>query len=314
MTAAGPEVAEGHRMTDTETLARRRIAYVRATVVRAQEPTSARPGDSAVILADGSIEGFVGGVCAENSVRLAALDTLRDGETLLLRVLPDHDSDFPDTPGARVVVNPCHSGGALEIFLQPMLPRPVLQVVGDTPISRAVGTLAAFLEFDLETVDPGRAGAGWADATAVVVAGLGRGEQDAIRAALDAGVGFIALVASHIRGAVVLDEMGVTEVERRRVHTPAGLNIGARTPPEIALSIMSEVIQAIRTEGLAPAAQPSPAQPSPAQLPDVPLEAVDPVCGMTVVTGPDTLHAAVGDEDFWFCRAGCRDTFLKQAA
>jgi xanthine dehydrogenase accessory factor len=301
-------------MTDTETLTRRRIPYVRATVVRAQEPTSARPGDSAVILADGSIEGFVGGVCAENSVRLAALDTLRDGETLLLRVLPDHDSDFPDTPGARVVVNPCHSGGALEIFLQPVLPRPVLRVVGDTPISRAVGTLADFLEFDLEPAGADRAGADWngadwADATAVVVAGLGRGEQDAIRAALDAGVGFIALVASHIRGAVVLDEMGVTEVERRRIHTPAGLNIGARTPPEIALSIMSEVIQAIRTEGLA-----SVAQPSPAELPDVPLEAVDPVCGMTVVTGPDTLHAVVGDEDFWFCRAGCRDTFLKQAA
>jgi xanthine dehydrogenase accessory factor len=285
-------------------LTRQRMPFVRATVVRAQEPTSASPGDSAVILADGSIEGFVGGVCAESSVRLAALDTLRDGNTLLLRVLPDHDSDFPETPGARVVVNPCHSGGALEIFLQPVLPNPVLRLVGETPISRAVATLAGFLGFDVDTD-----GDDWAAATAVVVAGLGRGEQTAIRTALDAGVDFIALVASHTRGAVVLDEVNATDAERRRIHTPAGLEIGARTPPEIALSIMGEVVQAVRMEGLA-----APASPAPATRPDVALEAVDPVCGMTVVVGPDTPHAVIDGQDFWFCRPGCRDTYLTQAA
>jgi xanthine dehydrogenase accessory factor len=286
------------------TLTAQRMPFVRATVVRAQEPTSARPGDSAVILADGSIEGFVGGVCAESSVRLAALDTLRSGDTLLLRVLPDHDSDFPQSPGARVVVNPCHSGGALEIFLQPVLPRPVLRLVGDTPISRAVATLARFLEFDVDTH-----GEGWASATAVVVAGLGRGEQAAVRAALDAGVGFVALVASHTRGAVVLDEVGVTDAERERVHTPAGLEIGARTPPEIALSIMGEVVRAVRREGLA-----APTAPEPQAPPAVALEAVDPVCGMTVVIGPGTPNALVGGEEFWFCRPGCRDAFVRQAA
>lgn len=278
--------------------------FVRATVVRAQEPTSARPGDSAIISADGSIEGFVGGVCAESSVRLAALDTLRDGNTLLLRVLPDHDSAFPETPGARVVVNPCHSGGALEIFLQPVLPRPVLRLVGDTPISRAVATLAGLLEFEVDTD-----GDDWAAATAVVVAGLGRGEQTAIRSALDAGVAFIALVASHTRGAVVLQELGVTDAERRYIHTPAGLDIGARTPPEIALSIMSEVVHAIRMEGLA-----APAHPAPADRADIAREVVDPVCGMTVVVGPDTPHVVVDGQDFWFCRPGCRDTYLQPAA
>ena len=96
-----------------------RRPFVHATVVRAQAPTSARPGDDAVILDDGSIEGFVGGVCAESSVRAAALDTLRDGSTLLLRVLPDGSAEFPEAPGALVVVNPCLSGGAVEIFLRP---------------------------------------------------------------------------------------------------------------------------------------------------------------------------------------------------
>ncbi|MEV1157437.1 XdhC family protein [Micromonospora chokoriensis] len=267
-----------------------REPFVHATVVRAQDPTSARPGDAAVIRSDGSIEGFVGGVCAESSVRAAALDTMRDGTALLLRVLPDGAPPFPEAPGARVVVNPCHSGGAIEVFLRPMLPAPALRVVGSTPISAAVATLAAFLDFDVVAADDDTG------CTAVVVAGLGKGEQEAIRAALDAGVGFIALVASGKRGAALLDEMGLTDAERARVHSPAGLDIGARTPAEIALSIMGEVVRAIRVDGLAPASGTPAARPQ---------QAVDPVCGMTVLVGPSTPHTRVDGQDFWFCCAGC---------
>ncbi|MBQ1068017.1 XdhC family protein [Micromonospora sp. D75] len=276
----------------TQDLTASRAPFVHATVVRAQDPTSARPGDDAVILPDGTIEGFVGGVCAENSVRAAALDTLRDGKALLLRVLPDGTPAFPDTPGARVVVNPCHSGGALEIFLRPVLPVPVLGLVGDTPISAAVATLAAFLDFEVATSGD------YAGATAVVVAGLGKGEQDAIRAALDAGVGHIALVASRKRGAAVLDELALSDAERARVRTPAGLEIGARSPQEIALSIMAEVVRALRVDGLAS----SPAPPA-----ALPLQAVDPVCGMTVLIGPDTPHVRIDGTDHWFCCPGCLD-------
>ncbi|MEU4437304.1 XdhC family protein [Micromonospora chalcea] len=276
----------------TQDLTVSRAPFVHATVVRAQDPTSARPGDDAVILPDGTIEGFVGGVCAENSVRAAALDTLRDGKALLLRVLPDGTPAFPDTPGARVVVNPCHSGGALEIFLRPVLPVPVLGLVGDTPISAAVATLAAFLDFEVATSGD------YAGATAVVVAGLGKGEQDAIRAALDAGVGHIALVASRKRGAAVLDELALSDAERARVRTPAGLEIGARSPQEIALSIMAEVVRALRVDGLAS----SPAPPA-----ALPLQAVDPVCGMTVLVGPDTPHVRIDGTDHWFCCPGCLD-------
>jgi xanthine dehydrogenase accessory factor len=270
-----------------------RKPFVHATVVRAQEPTSARPGDDAVVLADGSIEGFVGGVCAESSVRAAALDTLASESTLLLRVLPSASLDFPEAPGALVVVNPCHSGGALEIFLRPMLPKPLIGVVGQTPIARAVADLARYLEF--EVVSDGD----YAGATAVVVAGLGRDEEGAIRSALDAHVGYLALVASRKRGAVVLDGMALSVSDRARIHTPAGIDIGARTPQEIALSILAEVVRARRTEGLA---APVAAAPAPSQ-------AIDPICGMTVVVGPDTPHAG----DHWFCCQGCLDTFLAAA-
>ncbi|HEY0534416.1 MAG TPA: XdhC family protein [Actinoplanes sp.] len=268
-----------------------RKPFVHATVVRAQEPTSARPGDDAVILTDGSIEGFVGGVCAESSVRAASLDTLTSGDSLLLRVLPESSSEFPSAPGALVVVNPCHSGGALEIFLRPVLPKPLFGVVGRTPIARAVADLARYLEF--EVVSDGD----YAGAAAVVVAGLGRDEEAALRGALDARVGYLALVASRKRGAVVLDGMELTGEERARIHTPAGIDIGARTPPEIALSILAEVIRDRRTEGRAVLTE------------TMPRQAVDPMCGMTVVIGPDTPHA--GDQ--WFCCQGCLDTFLAAA-
>ncbi|MEU8658385.1 XdhC family protein [Actinoplanes philippinensis] len=226
-----------------------RRPFVHATVVRAQEPTSARAGDDAVILADGSIEGFVGGVCAETSVRAAAMETLRDGNSMLLRVLPEDAAEFPETPGALVVVNPCHSGGAIEIFLRPVLPGPLLVVAGESPISRAVAELAAFLDFEVTGSYDG--------VTAVVVAGLGRDEERAIRSALDAGAGLIALVASHTRSTILLDAMGLTADERARIRPHAGIDIGARTPKEIALSVLAEIVREMRTGGLTAALPPA---------------------------------------------------------
>src|ERR1044072_6570748 len=111
-----------------------RIPFVVATVVRAQRPTSVRPGDSGIVLGDGTIEGFVGGACAETSVRLQALRALETGEALHLRMVPEGD-ETAEAEGAMVVENPCLSGGALEIFLDPRPPAPPVTVVGNTPIA-----------------------------------------------------------------------------------------------------------------------------------------------------------------------------------
>ena len=115
-----------------------RVPFVLATVVRAEMPTSARPGDAAIILADGSVDGFVGGQCAEESVKVAAMGVLASGEPLLLRVLPAEEEGFPERPGAQAVVNPCLSGGAIEVFLEPKLPAARIAVVGNTPIAEAL--------------------------------------------------------------------------------------------------------------------------------------------------------------------------------
>ena len=116
-----------------------RVPFVLATVVRARQPTSVRAGDSAIVLDDGTIDGFVGGTCATSSVRLHSLRALETGEAVLLRLVPDDGGFDPEAADGTVVVehNPCLSGGALEIFLEPQVPAARLVVVGETPIARA---------------------------------------------------------------------------------------------------------------------------------------------------------------------------------
>jgi len=280
-----------------EQLLRERKPFVHATVVRAQPPASANAGDEAILLADGTIEGFVGGQCAQNSVRKAALGALQAGESVLLRVLPDGDVHFPDAPGACVVVNPCLSGGALEIFLAPQIPAPMVRICGATPIADALAQVCEVLGYQVGRDDDG---AGLDGATAVVIATHGGAEAEMIRAALDADVGYVGLVASRIRGASVLDSLALGEAERARVHTPVGLPIGAKTPAEIAVSIAAELVSGIRAGGLAIVPQLS--EP-------VVTTAVDPVCGMAVTVGPDTEHLVIDGQDRWFCCPGCRTTF-----
>ena len=162
------------RLTDRAAdLAARREPFVHATVVRAQAPTSARPGDDAIVTSDGTIEGFVGGQCVKESVRTAALAALESGEPVLLRVLPDDSVSFPDTPGAQLTINPCLSGGALEIFLQPHLPSAVVEVVGDTPVADAVALFAEGVGFAVGRSLPGRPPEG---AMAVIVCSHGDDE------------------------------------------------------------------------------------------------------------------------------------------
>jgi len=145
----------------------------------------------------------------------------------------------------------------------------------------------------------------YAGAGAVVVAGLGRDDEEAIRTALDAGVPLIALIASRTRSQVLLDSLGLTPDELARIRPHAGIDIGARTHKEIALSVLAEIVRELRGPG--PEAVARRAIP----LTDVssPRTAIDPVCGMTVVIGDGTPYAVVDGVEHWFCCAGCRDRF-----
>jgi xanthine dehydrogenase accessory factor len=289
-------------MTVTDTaaeLTRTREPFVQATVVRAQKPTSAHAGDTALVRADGSIAGFVGGTCAEASVREYGLMTLSTNQPLLLRIVPGEIAG-PAEEGAVTVANPCLSGGAVEIFLEPRVPAPRMLVVGDSPVAEALAALGRPLGFVVELVAGEQAQPQAGDA-AIVVASHGRGEEPALTAALRLGVPYVGLVASRIRGASVLAALDVPDDQRSRVHSPAGLDIGGRTAAEIALSILAELVAERRA---AERHAPAPA----------PATAVDPVCGMTVAAVDTSPHVTIDGNTTWFCCEGCRKAFEKNPA
>ena len=235
---------QGDLAARVQTLLQERHEFVLATVVRARRPTSVRPGNAAIVLPDGRLDGFVGGVCAESSVRLHSLRAMETGEPLLLRLVPDDgvpDDGADAIEGAVVERNPCLSGGALEIFLEPHLPAPQVVIVGGSPIAEALATLAGAGSYDCVRAVPG-APVQVSGAAAVIVASHGNGEEQVIDAALSAGVPYVALVASPKRGAAVRAELTVPDQLAAQLHTPAGLDIGARTPAEIAISILAEMV------------------------------------------------------------------------
>jgi xanthine dehydrogenase accessory factor len=282
-----------------------RIPFVYARVVLADQPTSAKPGDEAIIMPDGSVEGFVGGACAESTVREQSLILLETGETMMLRITPDPE---PEQAGRHVVHNPCLSGGTLELFLEAFEPPPLVLVVGDAPIARALLDLGAQLGYDLRPFD----GPIPPDAAAVIVAAHGRGEEPALAAALNAGVPYVGLVASPRRGAAVVAGLEVSDDLKRRIHTPAGLDIGARTAPEVALSILAGIVAShprppAGTHGYG---TPPPGEEAGGDRSGRPTLGTDPVCGMTVTTGAEGWQVQHAGRDFWFCGRGCREAFL----
>jgi len=300
-----------------------RVPFVEALVVSAHAPTSARPGARAIVLGDGTLEGFVGGACAEPSVRLHALRALETGEPLLLRIAPG-DGAAPARDGVLTVANPCLSGGMLEIFLEPRLPPARLLVAGATPIARAVlavGAAAGFVTAPLAGPQGAGSPAAHGDAAsphddaaphgyaaaasphggasphghaaaaddAVVVATQGGDEAPLVEEAVQAGAAYVGLVASRARAATVLAATGLDATGRARVHAPAGLDIHARTPEEIALAILAEIVRERRSHAVVPRA----------------ATAVDPVCGMTVAVTGATPRATHDGRTVYFCGPGC---------
>jgi xanthine dehydrogenase accessory factor len=275
--------------------------FVWATVVQAQRPTSAKPGDSALVLADGQVDGFVGGDCAESTVRAQALEVLATGEPRLVRITPSPD-DLGAGEDVVTVYNPCLSGGTLEIFLEPAVPLPVVAVFGHAPIATALlrahrlfGQQVIQLDKPDDPLPPG--------VRAVVVASHGNDEQPVLEAALRADLPYIGLVASRRRGPAVLASLEVDERMRSRLRTPAGLDIGARTPPEVALSILAEIVAVLREPTL-------PRDDSPGPAPDTAEVVRDPVCGMMVAAVDATPHAETPTGVVYFCGTGCRNAYL----
>jgi xanthine dehydrogenase accessory factor len=294
-----------------------------ATVVRTESPTSAHPGDKAVITDDGVLHGWIGGSCSDALVRREALVAMSDGLPRLVRIRPDVEVRETRNGGELTVATTCPSGGTLDIFIDPHLPKPLLAVIGESPAARTLAELGRVVGFRTVSVHPGASAADFPGADRilnsldlsalaaekdcwVVVATMGHYDDDAIEAALTLPNADVALVASVRRSAAVIDtlrERGVSDAELARVRAPAGER-RAGAQEEIALHALAEVV-ALRHERMI-------ANPVPAPEALVGF-AVDPVCGMTVDT-KDAAHTAVHDDKTYsFCCLGCREQFVAEA-
>ena len=212
------------------------------------------------------------------------------------------------------VQNPCLSGGLIEVFLEPVLPAPRVLVVGDTPIAGAILRMGGELGLDLveltgEQLEPGP------HDLALVVAGHGRDELHTLRVGLEAGLPYVGLVASPKRGTGVLGELrsdGVSEDDLARIDVPAGIDIGARTPSEIALSILARIVAVRRDQTPRPAVQSRVPVVAGHDTATPSALAVDPICGMTVARVESTPSGEYDGETVYFCCDGCKTRFESQ--
>jgi xanthine dehydrogenase accessory factor len=292
--------------------------FALATVVRRVAPASAQPGAKALILPNGSMRGWVGGSCAQPVVTSEARQALREGTPRLLRLgtMPGASHKGKGQAREDIVEYPmtCHSGGALEILIEPVLPAPRLFIVGETPVVETLADLARVTGYRVNQFERAAGLAlrlGDSEAPVfVVVASMGVDDEEALAAALRLGTPYVALVASPKRAAVVcetLAAMGVSPDDLVRLKAPAGLDIGARTQEEIALSIIAEITQ-IRS-AMTPRTAEAAAAPGPNPVAALELEAVDPVCGMIVIIAGARHQTAYDGKTWYFCCGGCKARF-----
>ncbi len=297
--------------------------FALATVVAARQPTSGMPGARAIILPDGRLQGWVGGHCAQSVVTRQGLAALADGAARLVVLSPEiHE---PETHRDGIVEAPmlCGSQGELQVFVEPFLPQPTLAVIGTSAVARALVRLAGALEFEVWACDPLAEMDTFPDANRlapslealapqlsernyIIIATIGEYDETAALAALESSASYVGLVASNKRIAEIrafLAERGVSAERVASLKRPQGLPGFTIKPEEIAFSVLAELIEA-RRQRLGLSAIEPPAR----------VEAVDPICGMTVDVATARFMSSRNGEAYYFCCAGCKTTFEKETA
>ena len=319
-------------------LGRQGQSFAVATVVGRRAPVSAHLGDRAIVFADGRMDGFIGGACSRDIIRKQALEAIQARCSRLVSIRPDTSELVVPTQEHVVVPMTCVSEGAIDVYVEPFIQPRRLIVVGATPVADSLARLARSMDYEVvrvveswergdlerETVALGitlialdsleqlfEQGSGTPTHQAAVVASQGHYDEQALESILKGRVPYVGLVASLKRGATIkalLEQSGVPGVDEIRI--PAGIDLGARTPPEVALSILAEIVQ-LHPSGAHPEAVATKAAstltPNPA-----PGSAVDPVCGMQVDVATARHTAKVDDRVYYFCGANCRARFAQE--
>ncbi len=292
-----------------------------ATVVWRRAPSSGKVGSRAVITADGRITGWLGGACAEPAVISESKRALEEGTPRLMFLGPPEELAGHQRDGVVAVPIACQSEGALEVYVEPVFPKPQVVVVGRSPAVDALAGMAVALGWRAAVVDDGGSvgdhpdvedvftaldmgAAGVDEGSFVVVATQGHYDEDAVQRALETPARYVGLVASRKRAAALigyLRDRGVPEDQLARVHAPAGLDLGHVAPEEIAVAIIAELVQLKAAGDLGPRLEMAPASEM--------HEALDPVCGMTVQVANARHVATHESRTYYFCSAGCQQRF-----
>ena len=303
----------------------RGVPFVLATVVRCESPTSAKPGAKGIVDSEGRISGWIGGGCAQPAVIAAARKALADGQPRLIRISPAKGGQAEE--GIQDFAMTCHSGGTLDIFLEPFARRPSLLVIGASPTALALAGLAERTGFDVFAAAPGAdadmfpgarqvldgtdlSGLTCGTPGFVVVATQGKRDEPSLEAALATGARYIAFIASERKAAKLrtyLKQRGHDSLRVDAVVSPAGVEIGAVTPEEIAISVLAGLVKARRNGELAGSVV---SDQSPAELSEA-GNAIDPVCGMSVTIATAEFRSEHQGATFYFCCAGCQHRFQK---
>ena len=297
--------------------------FVVALVVRCDRPVSGKPGDKAIIQADGRTWGWIGGGCVQPLVHREALKALKDGTPRLVCITPSRQLDSEQ--GTVYYTMTCQGGGALEIYIEPVLPRPLILIVGRSLVAQTLAKLGKTIGYRIAVVASGAEPDKFPDAdllhnelnlggvpisneTYVVVSTQGEHDEEALQQALSLNVPYISFVASHAKAAKVLAflaDKGISTEALLRIKAPAGLDLGHLSPTEVAVSVLAEIIQLRKRELTAFKNKTEPAAASEQQ----PQELVDPVCGMIVDPGSAEYTSEYEGTTFYFCCAGCKQTF-----
>jgi xanthine dehydrogenase accessory factor len=305
-------------------LAARDEAFVFCTVVRREPPSSARVGDTALVTPSGEVFGWAGGGCTRSTLLREALRALDDGEPRLLSLSPDAAAE----PRAGMVALPmtCKSGGTVELYIEPVLPALRLVVVGSTPAARAAVRIAHAMGYRADVVDPDAQPGDFPapvrllprlapdvveHGAHILVAAMDERDFEAIQTALRLRPAYLGVIASRKRFTELRDALAARGVERSLLDTivaPAGIDIGAHTPEEIALSVIAQIIERRRRGASKEAAGTG------ATAPQASGEAADPVCGMSVAITGARHTAEVEGRTFYFCCDGCRTMFVAEPA
>ena len=295
-------------------------SFAIATVVRYEAPISGKPGDKAIIFADGEVWGWIGGGCAQPAVIKEALNALKDGRPRLVRISPSSSQE----EGIVAYNMTCHSGGTLDIYIEPVLPKPHILILGRSPVGQTLARLGKIVNYTVSVAAPDADQKSYPDAdrvranlnldglkigpqTFIVVSTQGECDEEALEIALQTEASYVAFVASKVKAAKVLQylgERGIGAERLNQVRAPAGVNIRAGSPEEIAVSILAEIVQVHRTRILE--------QKNAAALPAERQEAKDPICGMTVDVSAAKHKSGFDGKLFYFCCAGCKQAFDRQ--